>query len=243
MIRCVILCGALIASVLLAAACAETQPTPTPVATVTPLAIEGTEASFLALGDSYTIGEGVKASERWPVQLAESLRQDGVAISDPLIIARTGWSTSHLFAATERAEPVGPYDLVTLMIGVNDQFRGRPVETYRDRLVELLLLALALAGGEESRVIVLSIPDWGATPFAREEDRPRIATEIDLFNMVTQEEAQAVGTRYVDVTPISRQAGATSDMLAGDGLHPSGKMYRAWMKLVLPQAHAALGTR
>lgn len=198
-------------------------------------------ARWLALGDSYTIGEGVAAAERWPMQAAALLRERGVAIADPLIVARTGWTTDELLAGIERESPAGTFALVSLLIGVNNQYRGRDLEEYRTQFVTLLRRAIAFASGDVRRVIVLSIPDWGVTPYAEGRDRPRIAGEIDRFNEVNREEAARAGARYVDVTPDSRRAASDRDRVAPDGLHPSGAMYASWARLVLPEALAGLG--
>ncbi len=195
---------------------------------------------FLALGDSYTIGEAVDAAERWPVQLTGLLRERGLEIEDPLIVARTGWTTDELSAGLDAANPHGPFDLVSLLIGVNNQYRGRDLEEYRREFAGLLDRALAFAGDQPGRVLVLSIPDWGVTGFAEGQDRSRIAREIDAFNAVNAEETRRRGARYVDVTPISRRAATESGWVAGDNLHPSGRMYAAWARLALPEACAAL---
>jgi lysophospholipase L1-like esterase len=176
---------------------------------------------FLALGDSYTIGEGVTPEERWPNQLR---------IGEPEIIARTGWTTGELSAAIDAASLQSPYDLVTLLIGVNNQYRGRGVEEYRREFAALLRRAIELAGGKPSRVIVVSIPDWGVTPFAAGRDRAAIAREIDSFNAVNRAEAWRAGARYADITPISRQK---PELVASDGLHPSGAMYAEWARAIL----------
>jgi lysophospholipase L1-like esterase len=195
---------------------------------------------ILALGDSYTIGEGVRADERWPIKLAALLRARGITVSEPHIIARTGWTTDELAAAIEAARPAGPFDLVTLLIGVNNQYRGRASEEYRAEFRSLLARAIALAGGRADRVIVLSIPDWSVTPFAAERDRAAVAHEIDLFNAINQQEAMTRSAGYVNVTPSSRTAAERPDLIASDGLHPSGDMYTDWASLVLPVALAAL---
>lgn len=196
---------------------------------------------FLALGDSYTIGESVSESERWPVQLAARLRELGVATREPEIIARTGWTAAELAAGIRAAAPRGPFALVTLLIGVNDQYRGHGLEEYRRELVALLDQAVRFAGGTPSRVVVLSIPDWGVTPFAAGRDRDRIAIEVDRFNRVASEEADRAGARYVDVTPSSRDAARDPALVAPDGLHPAGRMYAAWADLAIPAALEALG--
>jgi lysophospholipase L1-like esterase len=196
---------------------------------------------YLALGDSYTIGEGVEAGEGWPARLAALLRARGVAVAEPEIVARTGWTTDELDAAIDAAAPRGPYGLVSLLIGVNNQYRGGAESIYRAQLATLLRRAVGFAGGDASRVVVLSIPDWGVTPFAEGRDRARIAAEIDAFNAAAREVTVALGARWVDVTPASRQAGADPAMLVADGLHPSGRQYARWAELALPAAAAALG--
>lgn len=195
---------------------------------------------ILALGDSYTIGESVSVEDRWPVQLAEALRNRGLNVEDPQIIARTGWTTDELTAAIDAAKPQGPFDLVTLLIGVNNQYRGREVEQYRGEFAELLQAAIAYAGGDVRRVIVVSIPDWGVTPFAEGRDRAAIAAAIDRYNAVNKEETLRAGSRYVDITPGSRRAATDRSLVAADGLHPSGAMYREWTAAVLPEALDAL---
>lgn len=192
------------------------------------------ELRYLALGDSYTIGESVTEDQRWPVLLAERLQAGGQSTAAPEIIARTGWTTDELQAAIQNTDPQGPYDLVSLLIGVNNQYRGYDLETYRQELRQLIEQSIALAGGRPGRVIVLSIPDWGVTPFAGSRDREQIAREIDAFNAVKQEEARAAGVRFVDITPISRQAVDNPALIAADGLHPSGEMYRQWVELIFP---------
>jgi lysophospholipase L1-like esterase len=195
---------------------------------------------FLALGDSYTIGESVAPAERWPVQLAKRMRDEGITIENPTLIATTGWTTDELADAIARQNPTGPYDLVSLLIGVNNQYRGRDLDEYRTQFAALLEQAIALAGGDPQHVIVLSIPDWGVTPFAANRHAERVTSEIDAFNTVNADETARLGARYVDITPISREAATDPALIAGDGLHPSGKMYTAWTELVLPEALAAV---
>lgn len=195
---------------------------------------------FLALGDSYTIGESVRPAERWPLQLAAMLRDRGIDIAEPEIVATTGWTTDELASGIAEREPRGPYALVSLLIGVNNQYRGRPLEEYREQFRGLLEQAIAFAGDDPRRVLALSIPDWGVTPFAEGRDRAQIAREIDLFNRVNHDEAAGSGARYVDVTPVSRMAASDPGLVAVDGLHPSGRLYRAWAELVVPEALATL---
>jgi lysophospholipase L1-like esterase len=197
---------------------------------------------LLALGDSYTIGERVEPAERWPVLLVDALRKHDFPFADPLIIARTGWRTDQLADAIERLKPVGPFDLVTLLIGVNDQYQHRTADDYRPRFVALLKQAVALAGGSADRVLVVSIPDYGVTPFVKREnlDPAKIAAEIDRFNAVNREETKAAGARYVEITKASRRAATDPALVANDGLHPSGTMYAQWAAAALPVALAAL---
>jgi len=183
---------------------------------------------YLALGDSYTIGESVPESERYPVQLARELK-----MGEPEIIAKTGWTTDELNAAIDKANPHGPYDLVTLLIGVNNQYRGRGADEYRTQFVALLQRAIGFAGGKTKNVVVVSIPDWGVTPFAKGRDRAKIAREIDQFNAINREETLRAGARYVDITAESRQAANDTALVAGDGLHPSGKMYSEWTRMIV----------
>jgi lysophospholipase L1-like esterase len=192
------------------------------------------EYRYLALGDSYTIGERVDTSERWPVQLGKALEKEFPAVVEIEIIATTGWTTRDLISGIEKEEPKGPYDIVTLLIGVNNQYQNRDTSEYRIEFRELLNSAIDLAGGEDSRVIVVSIPDYGVTPFASGSDTEKIAEEIDHFNIINLEETGKTGAAYIDVTAVSRLAAEDLSLLADDGLHPSGKMYGEWVKLILP---------
>lgn len=200
---------------------------------------------FLALGDSYTIGESVPEAERWPNQLAELIKssaqfnetEESIEVT---IIARTGWTTDELWNGIQPVEINPPYDLVSLLIGVNNQYRGRDVQEYREGFVFLLNKAIEYADGDPNRVIVLSIPDWGVTPFANNRDSKKIAVEINHFNAVNEEESKKAGAHYVDVTAVSREAVNDPALIASDGLHPSGKMYAEWTKLAYPEALKAL---
>ena len=192
-------------------------------------------ATFLALGDSYTIGESVNPAERFPVQVATTLK-----IAEPQIIAKTGWTTDELAAEIDRVKPKGPYKLVTLLIGVNNQYRGRSIDEYRTQFVSLLKQAIWFAGGKADHVIVVSIPDWGVTPFAEGRDRAKIAKEIDAFNAVNKKEAKRAGARYADITAISRRATTDPKLVASDGLHPSGRMYSQWAGVIVPIAREVL---
>ena len=194
-----------------------------------------TLATFLALGDSYTIGESVGPADRFPNQLAKALK-----IHEPEVIAKTGWTTDELDKAIDAAKPKGPFDLVTLLIGVNDQYRGRNASDYDKEFKALLKRAIGFAGGRPARVVVISIPDWGVTPFAGGRDRKKIAAEIDHFNEINRKETVHAGARYVDITAISRKAATDPSLVAADGLHPSARMYAQWVDVILPIARDAL---
>ncbi|MBE0674108.1 MAG: SGNH/GDSL hydrolase family protein [Bacteroidales bacterium] len=189
---------------------------------------------YLALGDSYTIGESVDSTLRYPVQIADSLKELGYLIKAPEIIAVTGWTTSNLITAIENANPQGRYDLVSLLIGVNNQYQGLDINIYITEFNQLIDKAISFAGNDTGRVIVLSIPDWGVTPFASDRDRVKIAREIDQYNEINREITLSRGIAWIDVTGISRLAEKDETLIAGDGLHPSGKMYTEWMRLALP---------
>ena len=214
---------------LLFVSCTQTSSDPM-VSSTTPNATY----SFLSLGDSYTIGESVGEADRWSVQLAGLLRKDGVDAGTPDIIARTGWTTSELQAAIKASGNTKTYDLVSLLIGVNNQYRGQSLTTYRTEFRELLQTAVRYAKGKPNHVFVLSIPDWGQSPFAEGRDRQKVAAEIDAFNAVAQEECRAAGIAYVDITPLSRQYAKDASHFASDGLHYSGKQMKLWAEQALP---------
>lgn len=193
------------------------------------------EIRYLALGDSYTIGESVRESERWPNQLAAKLEEQGIH-AETTIIARTGWTVDELWEGIQVTPPEGRYDLVTLLIGVNDQYRGYPLDGYREDFRFMLGKAIEYAGGDPQHVIVLSIPDWGFTPFAATRETEPISLQIDGFNAVNLEETKSAGAHYVDVTDISRMAMDDFELLAPDRLHPSGKMYSMWVEKVISVA-------
>ncbi len=197
-------------------------------------------ARFLALGDSYTIGESVTEAERWPVVLVRELRARGVSIEPARILARTGWSTAQLATALDEADLEPPYDLVTLAIGVNDQFRNFAEASYSDRVRGLLERAIELAGGDPARVLMISIPDYGVTPFGMALGSERITAAIDLYNERNRAQAEQAGIVHIDITPISREAASEPALIASDGLHPSGKMYARWVEQILPLAERVL---
>jgi lysophospholipase L1-like esterase len=188
--------------------------------------------SYLALGDSYTIGESVVAADNFPSQVARLLQKDKVLLELVEIIAATGWTTDELETAITRMQKEVPlrshYDFVSLLIGVNNQYRGRSVDNYRTEFEELLKKAIRFAGNNTDHVVVISIPDWGITPFAKGRDRATIAAEIDAYNSANKQIASQYNVQYIDITPWTREAANDPSLLASDGLHPSAKEYQRW---------------
>ncbi|MBI1226740.1 MAG: SGNH/GDSL hydrolase family protein [Bacteroidetes bacterium] len=191
------------------------------------------EISYLALGDSYTIGQSVGPEERFPEQLADSLRKTGFKISNVRIVAKTGWTTDELQAGIDAAKiKDSTYTIVSLLIGVNNQYRGRPVSNYKPEFEALLQDAITFAGGKKEHVFVISIPDYAFTPFG--QGSATITAEIDEYNAANKAIAEELGIRYFDITPISREGLANPSLVADDGLHPSGQQYGKWVSLMLP---------
>ena len=195
---------------------------------------------YLALGDSYTIGTGVQLADSWPWQLVTALRSEGSTLADPVIIAQNGWTSTDLLLGIKYAGPQPGFDFLTLLIGVNDQYRNHQLAHYQETFAELLDCAIQLGEKIPDKVIVLSIPDWGVTPFAAGHQKAEIAAEIDAFNDANRLASQYAGCHYVDVTQLSRAFGDETSLLADDGLHPNGKFYRQWVALVLPVARKIL---
>lgn len=200
---------------------------------------EPTPLRYLALGDSYTIGEGVAASACWPAQLVARLAERGLALAPPQIVATTGWTTDELIQGIAASPLDPPYALVSLLIGVNNQYRGRSADEYATQFQQLLVQAIAFAGDRADRVLVVSIPDWATTRFAAAGDRDRatVSAEIDQFNALARRQAIDAGAAFVDVTGLSRQH---PDELVDDGLHPSAEQYARWVERIVPVAAAAL---
>ena len=200
----------------------------------TPLPAAAAPISYLALGDSYTIGEGAPEAGRWPVQLARMAQAQGLPLAEPTIIARTGWTTAELQEAIRAADDQHTYGLVSLLIGVNNQYRRQPLNQYRQEFRALLATAVAFAGGQPQHVIVLSIPDWGRAPFAADHDRAQIGQEIDQFNQAAHEECQHADVAYLDITPLTRSATDVASQFVADGLHYTGAHMQQWAALALP---------
>jgi lysophospholipase L1-like esterase len=229
------------AGILFLAACSsseteEAEDVPSPKIPASPTA----NASYLALGDSYTIGESVPATERWPVHLASMLVPEGITVGEPRIIAQTGWTTANLLQQVKSQNFAGGYGLVSLMIGVNNQYQGRSLEEFRGQFKELLTLSTAIARNDAKNVLVLTIPDWGATPFGADRDRAAVSAQIKRFNDVIKAEAQAAGITVIDVYDLSLAVKDSPQLLAPDGLHYSGAMHRLWAQRVLPEARKIL---
>ncbi len=190
---------------------------------------------YLALGDSYTIGEAVPYNFSYPYQLWQALKQQNYKLASPTIIATTGWTTDNLINAIAQNTGVHgkTYDMVTLLIGVNDQYQGLSQDNYKIKFQQVLNTAIQFAGGNKTHVFVLSIPDYGVTPFAHGDDA-RIGPLIDQFNAINDSISHAAGVNYLDITGISREAATDSTLIAQDGLHPSGKMYMLWVQQLVP---------
>lgn len=187
---------------------------------------------YLALGDSYTIGESVPLEKNFPHQVVALLRKEKINIEDPAIVAKTGWTTDELQDQLSRVRLAVPFDFVTLLIGVNNQYRGRSKKEYAQQFEELLQQAIGYAADKPNHVIVLSIPDWGVTPFAKDRDKNIIAKEIDAFNAINKKMAKKYNVHYVDITPFTREAANDKRLVADDGLHPSAKDYARWAEKV-----------
>jgi lysophospholipase L1-like esterase len=188
--------------------------------------------SYLALGDSYTIGQSVSASERYPVILADRLSDADVSVAPPRIIATTGWTTNNLKNGIISAGiDKNKYDVVSLLIGVNNQFQGRSITEYKTQFTELLQMSISFAYGNKDKVFVISIPDYGYTPFGH-NNQAKISSSIDQFNAVNKAIVDSMGIKYFDITSISRNGLLDPELVAGDGLHPSGKQYQQWVDLM-----------
>lgn len=184
--------------------------------------------NYLALGDSYTIGEKVPLKQNFPYQTVRLLKKKKIRFNNPSIVATTGWTTDELQEALKHASMAPPFDIVTLLIGVNNQYRGRTPEDYAPQFTQLLEQAITYAGANAKHVIVLSIPDWGVTPFAKGRNRSKIAKEINAFNTVNRTISGKYGVHYIHITSLTREASKDVSLLAKDGLHPSAKDYSRW---------------
>jgi lysophospholipase L1-like esterase len=196
--------------------------------------VKAKEISILALGDSYTIGEAVTTASRWPNQLRNLLANHGISANNPVIVARTGWTTANLASAIKSRSIHTHFDIVTLLIGVNDQFQGYSANDYRPAFRALLKTAIGFAADRPAHVIVLSIPDYSVTPFAKRYNQARIASELAEFNNINKNLSLEEGVHYINITAMSQQAAQRRDLIAYDGLHPSELMYHLWAEKILP---------
>ena len=193
--------------------------------------------SYLALGDSYTVGYGVFPEQSYPMQLVDTLGKSGLKSNFTKVIAGSGWTTGDLITNINREHLTRTFDVVTLLIGVNNQYRNFNENLYRTEFSALLETAIRLAGGDKTKVFVLTIPDWGVTPYARtfgNGNTGTITQQINQYNTINKQESEKRFVTYIDVTPISRLAANDLSLLASDNLHPSGKMYSMWVKLLAP---------
>lgn len=196
--------------------------------------------TYLALGDSYTIGEQVALHDNFPYQTVTILREKNIDVADPVIVAKTGWTTDELAMAIREEGIREQFSFVTLLIGVNNQYRGRAVENYREEFTSLLQQAITFANGDSQKVFVLSIPDWGVTPFAQDRDHNQVAAEIDAYNQANKEISLAHQCHYLDITDSTRKNGNNPEFLAEDGLHPSKPEYSMWAERLAPMIENAL---
>ena len=196
--------------------------------------------TYLALGDSYTIGQSVAESDRFPVQLVALLKNHSLKIDNPDIVAVKGWTTGNLLNAINTDPPKANYSFVTLLIGVNNQYQGRSLDEYKSEFSQLLNLAIACARNIKEHVFVLSIPDYSVTPFGNNIDKEKTALQIDQFNAANKMISQNAEVNYLDITPISREAKSDASLIALDGLHPSAVQYLKWDQLLEPLILQAL---
>ena len=190
--------------------------------------------SYLALGDSYTVGESISKKHTWPKQLVDSLKKRNIFLSEPRIIAKTGWTTDELNKAINDSSLDYPYDWVSLLIGVNNQYRGRDLDEFKLQFESLLFEAIAFSGNRKERVFVISIPDWGSMPFAKDRDPNKIAIEIDNFNQIIYEVCAIENIKFIDITPITRNIYSNPNWIAKDSLHPSKEQYSKWVEKIIP---------
>ena len=190
--------------------------------------------SYLALGDSYTVGESISKKHTWPKQLVDSLKKRNIFLSEPRIIAKTGWTTDELKKAINDSSLNYPYDWVSLLIGVNNQYRGRDLDEFKLQFESLLFEAIAFSGNRKERVFVVSIPDWGSMPFAKDREPNKIAIEIDNFNQIIYEVCAFENIKFIDITPISRNIYSNPNWIAKDSLHPSKEQYSKWVEKMIP---------
>jgi len=198
--------------------------------------------TYLALGDSYTIGESVSEDLRWPVQLTKELNDSGISVNKPEIIAKTGWTTDELQVAIAKQKPKNNFDLVSLLIGVNNQYRGYPIEQYKKEFTELLKQAISFANNDPKNVFVVSIPNYGVTPFGMEKGEDKIRQELLIYDSIADSISSEFDIPFINITPVSEKAKSDASYIASDQLHPSGKQYTEWVEVILPKVKMILRT-
>jgi lysophospholipase L1-like esterase len=204
---------------------------------------ESHKHTYLALGDYYVLGEGIDEHERWPIQLEAALRGHELHINYPYFVANKTWTIDQLTKRLEEEEFDKHYDLITIQIGVNDEFKKKSISQFTVDVKALLTKVIALTGGKHGRIVVLSIPDWSATPFAKNHKSDAldaIAENINKYNQVLKKETIANGCHFVDVTDLSKKAAVDPTLTSSDGLHPSGAMYKLWVQKMYPTIIQAL---
>jgi len=214
--------------------------TPSPRIDTTTVPRNDSAKTYLALGDSYTIGQSVPDIARFPAQTVVRLKGLSINVANPVYIAQTGWSTLSLQQAIAIENPLPNFDVVSLLIGVNDQYQRLDTGGYTTRFTQLLEKSIQLAKGKKTNVFVLSIPDYSATPFVPVADKPRVSMEIDWFNAINKRITDAYGVSYTDITPSTRQAANNSLLIASDNLHPSGTEYFKWAEMLAPKMKSVL---
>mgnify|MGYP003627202204 CR=1 FL=1 len=195
---------------------------------------QNSSLKYLALGDSYTIGESVDEDKRWPVQLAEALNKSGFSVADPKIIAKTGWTTDELRLAIKEQNPENDYALVSLLIGVNNQYRGYAIDQYKKEFKELLEQAISFAKSDPKNVFVVSIPNYGVTPFGMEKGEDKIRKELLIYDFIADSISSEYNIPFINITSVSEQAKTDNSYIANDQLHPSGKQYKEWVEIIEP---------
>ena len=191
--------------------------------------------AFLALGDSYTAGTSVQRVHSWPFQLVQVLNKKNIPTNSPTVVAQPGWTTTDLIQNIASKNLDSSYDLVSLLIGVNNQYKGKPLELFKKEFPELLGISIKLAKNNPKNVVVLSIPDWSVTPFARFKDKKKITAELKIYNEIIENECKFYGVNFIEITKASRNALVNPTLIASDSLHPSKKMYKAWAKKISKQ--------
>lgn len=188
--------------------------------------------SFLALGDSYTAATSESTINSWPEQLVQILKKKGTSVNTPEILAKAGWTSTDLLKTIESQQLAPSYGLVSLLIGVNNQYKGKDINIFKEEFPKLLDTSIALAQNNPKNVFVLSIPDWSVTPFARLKDKKKIVKELNNYNTIIEEEAKKRNVMFIEITQSSRNAAVNPSLIASDSLHPSKKMYKIWAKKI-----------